>query len=104
MPRWFVIATFALLSVNLYAASSPWQSNAQGKVRLIAPYQTAPKGNAFSFGVDFQPEPGWMVYWKNPGDAGYPPKFDFKASSGITAPKVLWPRPKFFMLPGNIRE
>ena len=57
-----------------------------------------------TFGVEFKPAPGWIVYWKNAGDAGFAPKFDFKGSTGFTSPVVLWPRPKFFLLTGDIKE
>src|SRR5437879_2654917 len=101
----FPLGFLLLLGCSVvYGVSTPWQSNPQGKLRLIAPYAAAPQENAIHFGVDFKPEPGWVVYWKNPGDAGIPPKFEFKGSRGFSEPEVLWPRPKVFMLPGNIRE
>jgi thiol:disulfide interchange protein len=84
--------------------ATPWHKTPHGQVRIIAPYMTAPHDSTVYWGIEFQPSPGWVVYWKTAGDAGYPPKFDFKSSRGFANPEILWPRPKLFVLPGNIRE
>src|SRR4051812_12856931 len=100
----FLVLTLAISPPAAYGASSPWQTNTQGKVRLVLPYDAAPRQGTLYFGVDFKPEPGWVIYWKNSGDSGYPPKFDFKGSRGFDQAEVLWPRPKLYMLPGDIKE
>ena len=41
-------------------------------------------------------DPGWKTYWRNPGDSGVPPRFDFSKSENIEAVTVLWPAPKKF--------
>ncbi|MEG4641374.1 protein-disulfide reductase DsbD domain-containing protein, partial [Paracoccus sp. APAP_BH8] len=28
-------------------------------------------------------EPGWKTYWRSPGDAGVPPRFDWAASRNL---------------------
>ena len=38
--------------------------------------------------------PGWKTYWRQPGDTGIPPKFDFRVSEGLGALEVLYPTPK----------
>ncbi|MGG7566633.1 protein-disulfide reductase DsbD domain-containing protein [Rhodovulum sp. DZ06] len=40
--------------------------------------------------------PGWKTYWRNPGDAGIPPRFDWSGSSNVADVQVLWPRPHAF--------
>jgi thiol:disulfide interchange protein len=95
---------FCLSESAAFAAATAWQTNPQGKVRLIIPYKGAPKDGTIYIGLHFKPAPGWMVYWKVAGDAGYPPKFTFNDSRGIKNPEILWPRPRLFTLPGNIRE
>jgi hypothetical protein len=37
-------------------------------------------------------EPGWYTYWKNPGEAGVPPVFDFSGSENVGQLEVLYPR------------
>lgn len=105
MKRFVVLLHVLFLTASaVQAVSSPWESNPEGQVRLVVPYNTAPAEGPLYFGVQFVPKPGWMVYWKTAGEAGIPPKFDFQGSRGFENPKVLFPRPKYFILPGDIKE
>src|SRR5215472_2581102 len=45
-------------------------------------------------GVHFVLEPGWHIYWVNPGDSGQPPVFKWQLPPGITAGEIRWPRPE----------
>ena len=45
-------------------------------------------------GVHFVLEPGWHIYWLNPGDSGQPPVFKWQLPDGITAGEIRWPRPE----------
>ena len=38
--------------------------------------------------------PGWHTYWRNPGDAGEPPKLGWTLPSGWKAGDIVWPAPK----------
>ena len=40
--------------------------------------------------------PGWKTYWRHPGSAGIPPRFDWSASGNLTSAEVQWPRPNTF--------
>jgi thiol:disulfide interchange protein DsbD len=42
----------------------------------------------------FKLEPGWHIYWKNPGDAGEPPHIQWTLPKGITAGSMHFPAPK----------
>ena len=42
----------------------------------------------------FKLEPGWHIYWKNPGDAGEPPHIQWTLPTGITAGPMQFPAPK----------
>ncbi len=37
---------------------------------------------------------GWHTYWRNPGDAGEPPKLGWTLPPGWRAGEILWPAPK----------
>ena len=41
-------------------------------------------------------KPGWKTYWRNPGDAGIPPHFDWAGSSNLKSVTVDWPTPVVF--------
>ncbi len=45
-------------------------------------------------GLYFKLESGWHVYWKNPGDAGQPPKINWTLPNGVTAGPLQFPAPK----------
>ena len=38
--------------------------------------------------------PGWKTYWRQPGDTGIPPRFDFSGSENLTILDVIYPAPK----------
>jgi DsbC/DsbD-like thiol-disulfide interchange protein len=42
----------------------------------------------------FELAPGWKTYWRAPGEAGIPPRFDWRGSRNVGAVEVLWPTPQ----------
>jgi suppressor for copper-sensitivity B len=90
------------LSATLTAAETPWQSNKHGQVRLIADLERAPAHGPILLGVEFKTIPGWHVYWKNAGDAGYPPSVHWEGSRGVENFVLRWPAPTRYALPGDI--
>lgn len=87
------------------AASSPWSENEQSRVRLITPYDVAPRSGNLLLGLHFKLSPGWHVYWKNSGDAGFPPVVAFAKDAGLGDAgdtEILWPAPHRFELPGDL--
>src|SRR6201747_1724986 len=70
--------------------SSPWQKDGHSAVRLLAGSRS---GAVLLGGVAFQLQPGWHTYWRNPGDSGVPPRFDFTKSENVETVTVLWPAP-----------
>ena len=73
--------------------ASRWDGDVRSAVRLIAGSQ--PAGAAIiRAGIEFKLKPGWHTYWRYPGDAGVPPRFDFQGSKNVKAVEVLWPAPQ----------
>src|SRR5437868_2768551 len=73
--------------------SSPWQRDGHSAVRLLAGSRS---GAVLLGGIAFQLQAGWHTYWRNPGDSGVPPRFDFSKSDNVEAVTVLWPAPMKF--------
>ena len=73
--------------------ASPWQVDRHSQVRLLAGSRSGP---VMLGGVAIQLEPGWHTYWRNPGDSGVPPRFDFSKSDNVEVVTVLWPAPGKF--------
>jgi DsbC/DsbD-like thiol-disulfide interchange protein len=91
----FAAAVFAsLFSLQARAQdSSLWIKDGHSAVRLLAGSRS---GAVLLGGIAFQLQPGWHTYWRNPGDSGVPPRFDFAKSENIEAVTILWPAPVKF--------
>ncbi|MEO6196277.1 MAG: protein-disulfide reductase DsbD domain-containing protein [Thermoanaerobaculia bacterium] len=83
-------------------AAGEWATNPQSRVRLISPWQVAPRNGELMLGLHFLLSPGWHVYWKNSGDAGFPPSATFQPAEVLGTPEILWPTPRRFQLPGDL--
>jgi thiol:disulfide interchange protein DsbD len=44
-------------------------------------------------GLHFHLEPGWHIYWKNPGDSGQAPRIHWTWPVGMDAGEIDWPAP-----------
>ena len=88
----------------LRAAVTDWKINPNGQVRLMAAEDSVPRTGKVLLGFHFKTVPGWYVYWKIPGDAGYPPGTQWEGSEGLKDFALMWPAPTRFVLPGNIAE
>src|SRR5690606_21291289 len=51
-------------------------------VELLSEFEAAAPGHTQWVGLSFKPEPGWHVYWKNPGDSGLPPRIEMASQPG----------------------
>ena len=89
---WLALALAVCPSAG--AVAGPWVENAEARVRLV--------GGAPGLGLDFELQPGWHIYWKNSGDAGYAPRIDFPASSAVRDARLLFPAPRRFDLPAGM--
>jgi suppressor for copper-sensitivity B len=84
---------FAIPVLAAEPGASAWFETDQGRVRLVA-------ASASELGLDFDMAPGWKIYWRAPGDAGYPPAIDWKGSENLAGAEILWPAPKRFSIFG----
>jgi DsbC/DsbD-like thiol-disulfide interchange protein len=72
------------------------------QAELLADVGAVQSGKPFWLGVRLSIDPGWHVYWKNPGDAGLPTRVVFTLPEGFTAGTLEFPTPRRFVQPGNI--
>jgi len=63
------------------------------KVELLSRQTSVAVGADTLLGVHFVLEPGWHIYWTNPGDSGQPPVFKWQLPAGFSVGEILWPRP-----------
>jgi len=62
------------------------------KASLAPSILRTPDGRRF-LDVQFAIEPGWHLYWRNPGDSGQPPRLDWSLPEGWTAGEPIFPVP-----------
>src|SRR5262245_13948453 len=98
-----ILFALALLAAGpAWGAASEWSVNPPSRVRLITAWEVAPKTGELWMGFHFKLAPGWHVYWKNSGDAGFPPAATFQPAEVLGEPELLWPTPHRFELPGGL--
>ena len=87
-----IAALFAVTTAHADEAKSPHIT-----AKLISRSDTVAPGADVYVALDYTPTKGWHTYWKNPGDTGLAPKFDWDLPDGVTAadpqfqPPVLLP-------------
>ncbi len=74
------------------AATGAWSTTDHVGIRLIAA-QSAP-GVPLQAAIEIVLDPGWKTYWRTPGDAGIPPRFDFSGSENASGADVAFPAPE----------
>lgn len=60
--------------------------------RLLA--APAADGDGYLLGLELRPERGWHTYWRNPGDAGLPPRLQWDLPPGAVIGPVRYPTPE----------
>jgi DsbC/DsbD-like thiol-disulfide interchange protein len=93
-----IVATACPGNAGAGQDASSWNGDARSAVRLLAGSWPQDVGAAVPAGIEIRLKPGWHTYWRYPGDAGVPPRFDFGGSRNVKAVELLWPAP------GRIRE
>ncbi|NTJ63474.1 cytochrome C biogenesis protein [Agrobacterium rhizogenes] len=96
-----LVATLLLTITTAHAATSDWVDNEGGRMRLIALAPDA-EGHVRA-ALQIEPEPGWITYWREPGQGGIPPQVTPAPGSGVTVENTGYPTPKPISV-GPIRE
>lgn len=83
--------------VAVAGAATPWVQSQNAKTRLVVDrVDMKGQGKVLVAGVHVKLDEGWKTYWRNPGDAGLPPTFNWSGSRNLKSAKVLWPAPARF--------
>src|SRR6266403_1322223 len=93
-----ICAMSFLAAGNASAAddASRWDGDARSAMRLIASSSATPERAPIRAGIEIRLKNGWHTYWRYPGDAGVPPRFDFTGSQNVKSVEVAWPAPHAF--------
>jgi DsbC/DsbD-like thiol-disulfide interchange protein len=77
-------------------SASPWVGSTNSKVRLVSGTVVVNGAPALFAGVQLRMDPDWKTYWRNPGDSGVPPTFDWAGSKNLKHAELLYPAPHRF--------
>ena len=59
-------------------------------VSLLSDSDGIVAGGKFKLGVKFDIQPGWHTYYKDPGDSGMPPNFEWILPEGFKSGPTIW--------------
>ncbi len=91
-----LIAVILLLAV-LPASANPFAGDEpKASVELLVAADVVRPGDTIAVGIKFTMQPGWHIYWQNPGDAGQPPTFSWNLPKGFEAIEPNFPTPISF--------
>lgn len=84
----------AMLAFPTFSGAAARISAHHLTLELISEQKTIAPGSEFTIALHFALEPGWHVYWVNPGDSGEPPRVEWEMPTGFTAEPLQWPAPR----------
>lgn len=73
------------------ADTTPWEQSEGGRMRVIS--LPADHTGRIDAVLQIELKPGWITYWREPGEAGIPPKITLEPSSGATLTSLSFPVP-----------
>ena len=94
------IISFSFISLAQKNSEKTLVSHEHVSLELISTVNSIPIENNLHLGLYFKLDPGWKIYWKYPGKAGYPPDIDWVKSKNIKDLEILWPKPEKFEILG----
>lgn len=100
--EWTFTRTVAAAAALAAACATPVSAGGpEGQVifaEILPGWQT--ETGTYMAGLRLDLAPGWKTYWRAPGDAGIPPRFDWSGSQNVADVQVHWPKPKVFSANG----
>lgn len=88
------LALLLALTGPAAAAESAAVRTARSEARLVSDQEALLPGTKSWLAFVVTPEPGWHVYWRNPGDSGSATRFKWKHSKLLEPGLPVWPFPE----------
>ncbi len=89
MRKFWILAAGLLVAAGATAQTRPFADKAQ--VRFVTAGDLAADGYHAAIVIELAPDT--LTYWRNPGEAGVPPSFDWSASQNVAKADVSLPAP-----------
>ncbi len=87
-----------LLSLMLAGPAFAENQNDVLQAELLPGWRVA--DGRYMAALDLHLAPEWKTYWRSPGDAGIPPRFDWSGSTNLKSVQFHWPSPKVLTVNG----
>ncbi|WP_442754851.1 protein-disulfide reductase DsbD domain-containing protein [Methylocystis sp. JAN1] len=109
--RAILASTIAMAVLSAAAAQAPARAAgpdfatapAKGSVSAVRLLAAGPiHDGAYRAGVEISLDPHTVTYWRQPGEAGSPPVFDFSKSTNVATVEVAYPAPKHIDEAGTV--
>jgi len=91
-PIALLVALLAVAAAGSAHASVVRSTHAEAE--LVSPQAALVPGASLALGLRIKLDPGWHVYWKNPGDSGEAPRLALRLPDGFRAGELEFPYPK----------
>lgn len=79
------------------AGDEAWRTGVQRvgalELSLVADATQVAPGDTFRVGLRLRHDPHWHTYWRNPGDTGFPTRFELLGPEGARYSDIVWPAP-----------
>jgi thiol:disulfide interchange protein len=103
----YIVKPLAVLAILLWAAvcvhdawAAPALAGHHYRVGVVARSASHAGGRPLDLAYVVMPDPGWHIYWTNPGDTGYAPRVDWQLPSGWRAGPIVHPSPQRLVVAG----
>ncbi len=93
-PAAFAVAPAPWVPEGAYAEAGDHDGAPRLRARLLVDAGRSTPDRA-RIGVLFDLDPGWHLYWRNPGDSGIATRLDIRAP-GASVGEISWPAPRAF--------
>ncbi len=84
------------------ATASAWDRTDVTEMRLVAAQGAIDQAGSATLGLHVRLAPKWKIYWRTPGDAGFPPRIDWSGSRNLDSAEIAWPAPTRFFEIGDL--
>lgn len=97
----FAAISFFLTAATGNAAVTEWAQSEGGRMRVVT--LDVNDNGMLQAALEIELTPGWITYWREPGEAGIPPHISSPPDSGVSVGTILYPVPKL-ILNGDLRD
>ncbi|WP_169711664.1 protein-disulfide reductase DsbD family protein [Henriciella litoralis] len=102
------LAALLYLGTSFFSAVAQPVDGGHARVELLSERETVTPGETVWFGLSFEMDPEWHIYWKNAGDAGIPPAMFWDDNTSVDEAafgEISWPLPELIpVVEGEIMD